>query len=69
MPIMERIRKANDKMRKSKIWEASAMAMQGRDQALQRLLWFEEDVKKAMAEGQFNEDALIMPSWCQPENN
>lgn len=45
------------------------MAMQGRDQALQKLAWFEEDVKKAMAEGQFDGDAMIMPESAQPQNN
>lgn len=66
---MERIRKAHNTMRKAKIWENSAMAMQGRDEALQRLAWFEEDVKKAMAKGQFDGEAMIMPDWCQPEKN
>lgn len=67
LPIMERIRKAHNTMRKAKIWENSAMGMQGRDQMLQRLAWFEEDVKKAMKEGQFDGEAQILPDWCQPK--
>lgn len=61
LPIMERIRLAIPEMKK--IWEHSAMSQSGRDQALQRVLWAEEDVLEGLASGKYKMDDKIMPDY------
>ncbi|EPQ51112.1 hypothetical protein GLOTRDRAFT_49327 [Gloeophyllum trabeum ATCC 11539] len=59
LPIMKRITASMDKMKR--IWEHSAMAMGGRDTALQKAIWMEEDVMKALSEGAYTMEDKVMP--------
>ncbi|KZT06256.1 TPR-like protein [Laetiporus sulphureus 93-53] len=64
LPVMKRIRLALPKMKA--IWEHSSMAQGGRDKALQKDVWGEEDLLKALQEGRFTLDDMIMPEAPQP---
>ncbi|KAL6299613.1 hypothetical protein BKA93DRAFT_819814 [Sparassis latifolia] len=59
LPIMERVRLAIPKMKE--IWEFSALAHQGRDSILQKVLWGEEDMRKGLADGKFTLEDKVMP--------
>ena len=59
LPIMEKIRLAIPEMKL--LWEHSTMSMGGRDTELQKVLWMEEDIRKAVEEGKFTMDSMVMP--------
>ncbi|THH15973.1 hypothetical protein EW146_g4601 [Bondarzewia mesenterica] len=61
MPVMERIRSVIPKMKR--IWEHSSMAREGRDDALQQILWMEEDARKAIEEGRLTLDDKARFLW------
>jgi hypothetical protein len=56
---MARMRTAAEKMKV--IWANSQLAQGGRDRILRLIANFEEDVRKAISEGQFGEDAQVHP--------
>lgn len=61
LPVLASIRLSIPKMKE--IWEHSAMALGGRDKALQQAVWNEEDVLKGLAEGKYTMEDKIMPDY------
>ncbi|KZO95694.1 hypothetical protein CALVIDRAFT_467125, partial [Calocera viscosa TUFC12733] len=54
LPLMEMVKSSVPQM--MRIWEHSQLALGGRDKVLQKTLWFEEDVQKALREGKVKMD-------------
>ncbi|KAI0067196.1 TPR-like protein [Artomyces pyxidatus] len=63
MPLLKRIR-VNIPAVKN-IWEFSALGIEGFYRELQNVLCFEEDVQKAIDEGQYTLDDAVLPKWVE----
>jgi hypothetical protein len=44
------------------IWEISQANLLGRDDKFQEYLWFDDHVRKGLADGSLNEDSQVLPS-------
>ncbi|KAI0067197.1 hypothetical protein BV25DRAFT_1071690 [Artomyces pyxidatus] len=63
MPLLKRIRENVPVVKE--MWEFSALAADGLFRQLQTLLYFEEDVQKAIDEGQYTLDDAVLPKWLE----
>ncbi|TFK52145.1 hypothetical protein OE88DRAFT_1657225 [Heliocybe sulcata] len=59
LPMLEGIRTASEKVKK--IWEYSALAMQGRDQVVRDALGMEEEIKGLLRQGRYTLEDSVCP--------
>lgn len=67
LPMVKELRQGVPKM--NKIWEASTLALSGRDDSFQPYFFFEEDALKLLADGTATEETCASPDTEQNDSD